>query len=146
MLMAKRMFVLSALLILAGNSSAMAQDLNALENLDMRNDPGFQEWLALPEDASMEQACSNELKYGNAISDARANGATLAALLRWAEQEAEKSASLAPDTPLFPIGTDLMLTKLIQASYLDTPIYKLVPGGFPQFAYRSCLKGRSVDR
>jgi hypothetical protein len=135
-------------IVIAFSTSAVhAEDLGAPGNIDLQNDPTFLQWQSLPEEPAMREACSNELLYGHAIDDARLRGATLASLLRWAEQEAERSASQAPpNTPLFPIGTDLMLTKLIQASYLDEPIYKLIPGGFAQFAFRSCLKEHSIDR
>lgn len=74
----------------------------------------------------------------------RKQGASLGAILRWAAQESELSATKAPQEPLLPIGTNLIIIKLIQYSYTGEPIYRLVKGGFPQFAYLSCLKGQDI--
>ena len=104
------------------------------------------DWNALPEDPAMQQACSNELSYGSAIADARSKGATTVMLLRRAEQESKKTATQVPTDPVLPVGTELILMKLIQHSIWDVPIYSKIPGGFPQWAYRSCLKGRSLDQ
>jgi hypothetical protein len=109
-------------------------------------DPIIQNWEMLPEDPGMREVCSTSLRYSTAIVNLRDQGAKLAALLRWAEQEAERSAADLPSEPLFPIGTMLILTRLIQQSYLAAPIYQQIRGGFSQYAYRSCLKGRPIDQ
>jgi hypothetical protein len=110
------------------------------------SDPAIQDWESLPENSSMREVCSTTLRYSTAIANLQNQGAGLPALLRWAEQEAERSAADLPTEPLLPIGTMLILTKLIQASYLDALVYQQIRGGFPQFAYRSCLKGRPIDQ
>lgn len=110
------------------------------------SDEALQRWEALPENPDMREVCAYALRYATAITNLRNQGAPLAALLRWAEQEAERSAADLPSEPLFPIGTMLILIKLIHYSYLGAPTYEQVGGGFPQFAYRSCLKGKPIDR
>jgi hypothetical protein len=125
-----RYFTIIAAALIGLNVSALAQSLN--------------DWQSLPEDPSMREVCANTLRYSTAITNQRNQGATLATLLRWAEQEAERSAADLPSEPLMPIGTMLIVTKLIQQSYLAAPIYQQIKGGFPQFAYRSCLKGKPI--
>jgi hypothetical protein len=125
-----RYFTVIAAALIGLNVSAVAQSLN--------------DWQSLPEDPSMREVCANTLRYSTAITNQRNQGATLATLLRWAEQEAERSAADLPSEPLMPIGTMLIVTKLIQQSYLAAPIYQQIKGGFPQFAYRSCLKGKPL--
>jgi invasion protein IalB len=120
-------------------SMAQAQPAPSLDQL-------MQKWNAEPEDPAMREVCSNNLKYSTEIMQARAKGATVAMLLRWAEKEAEKTTEQVPNEPLIAVGTEMVLMRLIQRSYLDAPIYSKVPGGFPQWAYRSCLKGHSLDQ
>jgi hypothetical protein len=107
-------------------------------------DSSMRTWESLPENPDMRDVCSTTLRYSTAITNLRNQGAALPKLLRWAEQEAERSAADLPSEPLLPIGTMLMLTKLIQQSYFAGPIYQQVKGGFPQYAYRSCLKGKPI--
>jgi hypothetical protein len=104
------------------------------------------QWQAIPENPSMQTVCSTSLRYASALTALRNRGANLASLLRWAEQESERSAQDSPADPLLPIGTQLMLTKLIQQSYLAVPLYSQIAGGFPQWVYKSCLKGKPVDQ
>lgn len=106
----------------------------------------IQEWQNMPEDLAMREVCASELRYATEIATREAHGASLAMLLRWAEQESERSAADLPSLPIYPIGTELMLTKLIQQSYVSRFIYQKIAGGFPQWAYRSCLKGHSIDK
>ncbi|MEI9914662.1 MAG: hypothetical protein WDN29_01280 [Methylovirgula sp.] len=119
-----------------GGMSAQAQS----------NDPATEIWLALPENPDLQQACSTTLRYSSTIDMMKAHGASLSQLLRWAERESERSATDAPSEPLFPIGTILILSRLIQESYIDAPILQSVALSFPQFAYRSCLKGKPIDQ
>jgi hypothetical protein len=109
-------------------------------------DSAMRTWEALPENPAMREVCSTTLRYSTAIANLRNQGATLPKLLRWAEQEAERSAADLPSEPLLPIGTMLILTTLIRESYLGASVYQQIKGGFPQFAYRSCLKGKPIDR
>jgi hypothetical protein len=102
-----------------------------------------EEWAAIPEDPAMRPYCENSLKYSSNIAAMKMQGASLAILLRWAEQVSEKVGTEFPADPLLPIGTDLVIIRLIQRSYLDEQIYRRIPGGFPQWVYRSCLKGKS---
>ncbi len=101
-------------------------------------------WEALPEDPTAREYCSNTLRYSTTITDLRNQGASLAKLLRWAEQEAERSAADIPSEELLPIGTMLSIIVLIRQSYQAPMIYQHIDGGFPQYAYRSCLKGRPL--
>jgi hypothetical protein len=129
-----RHFTVIASLLIGLTVSALAQSLNeALQN-----------WQSLPEDPGMREVCANTLRYSTSITTMRNQGASLATILRWAEQEAERSAADLPSEPLMPLGTMLIVTKLLQQSYLTAPIYQQVKGGFPQFAYRSCLKGKPL--
>jgi hypothetical protein len=114
--------------------------------LAQSSDPAIRNWESLPENPGLREVCSNTLRYSTAIANLRNQGTQLSGLLRWAEQEAERSAADLPSEPLLPIGTMLVLTKLIQAAYLDAPIYQQIRGGFSQFAYRSCLKGKPIDQ
>jgi hypothetical protein len=125
-----RYFTIIAAALIGLNVSALAQSLN--------------DWQSLPEDPGMREVCANTLRYSTAITNMRNQGAPLGTILRWAEQEAERSAADLPSEPLMPIGTMLIVTKLIQQSYLAAPIYQQIKGGFPQFAYRSCLKGKPL--
>lgn len=131
-----RHFAIILATIIGLNVAARAQSLNE----------SLQDWQALPEDPGMREVCSNTLRYSTSIANLRNQGATLAVLLRWGEQEAERSANDLPSEPLLPIGTLLIVTKLIQQSYLAAPIYQQIRGGFPQYAYRSCLKGQPIDQ
>lgn len=45
---------------------------------------------------------------------------------------------------MIQLGTNLELMHLIQRAYYDVPIYNMIPGGFPQWVYRSCLKGKPL--
>jgi hypothetical protein len=114
--------------------------------LAQSSDPAIRNWESLPENPGMREVCSSTLRYSTAIANLRNQGSQLSGLLRWAEQEAERSAAELPSEPLLPIGTMLSLTRLIQESYLAGPIYQQIRGGFPQYAYRSCLKGKPIDR
>lgn len=79
----------------------------------------------------------------------KTRGATSVQMLRWAETEAEKKAAKDPDPmSLIPFGVQSSLINLIltaTAFYGDNEI-KAIPGGFPQFAYRSCLKDKPLDK
>jgi hypothetical protein len=110
-------------------------------------DRAMQIWESLPEDRSPSglELCAYSLRYGTAITNLRKQGASLGTLLRWAEKEAERSAADLPSEPLLPLGTMLTLTKMIQQSLLNSEAYEQIKGGFPQFAYRSCLKGKPID-
>ncbi len=114
--------------------------------LAQTSDPAIRNWESLPENLDMREVCANTLRYSNAIANLRNQATPLSGLLRWVEQEAERSAAELPSEPLLPIGTMLVLTKLVRASYLAAPIYQQIRGGFPQFAYRSCLKGKPIDQ
>ena len=107
-------------------------------------DPALAEWEALPEKPALRDVCFTSLRYANAIQGLKNRGATVVSLIQWSAEEAVKSANDLPSEPLFPIGVQLTLTRLIQVSYLSRPIYENVAGGFPQWVYRSCLKGRPV--
>jgi len=131
--------------------------------LAQSSDPAIQNWESLPEDPGMREICSNTLRYSTAITNLRNQGASISGLLRWAQQQAERSAAnVSRDTlasiptaspedmrARFQIATMLILTKLIDAAYLDVldpSVYKQVKGGFPQYAYRSCLKGKPIGQ
>jgi hypothetical protein len=101
-------------------------------------------WEAVPEDLTAREYCSNTLRYSTTITNLRNQGASLTTLLRWAEQESERSAAEMPSEELLPIGTMLSLIVLIRQSYQAPTIYQHIKGGFPQYAYRSCLKGRPL--
>jgi hypothetical protein len=62
-----------------------------------------------------------------------------------AMRHTEKGAGLDPDPmSLYPLGVQATLIKLIEVAIVKD-VYESVPGGFPQFAYRSCLKGKPLD-
>jgi hypothetical protein len=112
---------------------------------------GLQTWEAVPEDPGMRTVCSTELRYATTISAILAASkskppgvSTVVALLRGAEHEAEQTASEVPTDPLLAVGTEVMWMNLISHAWWDGPIYQQIPGGFPQWAFRSCLKGKSL--
>jgi hypothetical protein len=125
---------LSILLLLASLAKSAAAD------------QGVRDWEALPEDPAMREVCSTDLKYSTEIEMLEARGATIVPLLRWAEQQSEITAKNDPSDQVMPIGTELVLMHLIQRSIFDRPIYSQIRGGFPQWIYRSCLKGKPIDQ
>jgi hypothetical protein len=135
----RRIWIMAAAAMsVCGAATAWAQPAPSLETL-------MREWEALPEDPNMREACSNQLRYSTKIAALKSGGATLATIMRWAEQESERSGAALPSEPLLPIGTQMILIKLIREAYIDAPVYEKVAGGFPQWVYRSCLKGRPID-
>jgi hypothetical protein len=137
----------AATISVCGASGAWAQQTLSREEL-MRPaaslDQLMKEWEMLPENPDMREVCSNTLRYSAKVAALKNGGATLATILRWAEQESERTTS--PTEPLLPLGTQMVLLKLILQAYSSGQAYAKVVGGFPQWAYRSCLKGRSIDR
>lgn len=109
------------------------------------SDDPISAWEMLPEDPNLRETCSGTLSYATKIAALKNSEASLAPILRWAEQESERSAAYRPSDPLFPISTQLILINLIDQAYLATSVYKKIVGGFPQWAYRSCLKGQPID-
>jgi hypothetical protein len=127
------------LILLAGLvSPALAQSDNSLSS-QMR------EWESRPENPSLREMCSTSQSYATSLVNMKKQGSSVSMLLRWGEQEAERSATQLPSEPLLPVGTMMMITKQIQLLYTAAPIYNSVRGGFPQWVYRSCLKGQRVD-
>jgi hypothetical protein len=93
----------------------------------------MENWKALPEDPGLRELCANTLRYSTKIAALKDEGSTPTQMLRWAEQESEESEV---DDPLLPLGTQLMLIKLIQQALLNGPTYEQIPGGFPQYSVR----------
>jgi len=127
---------------------ASAQEYPTLDQL-------IRDWEALPENLDMREVCSNELRYSTEIVNLKSHGATVITLLRWAEQESGKAAAQVQDKTLTgglsiqdaaAYGTEKNLMEMIIASNSEQPIYSKVRGGFPQWAYRSCLKDKPIER
>jgi hypothetical protein len=119
----------------------------ALASFPARSSDAMQTWNDLPEHQTSDwiEECTPHLKWATSIASLLAKGATPVQMLRWAEGEAEKGASLDPDPrSLYPLGVQTTLIKLIEVAIVKD-VYESVPGGFPQFAYRSCLKGKPLD-
>jgi hypothetical protein len=108
-------------------------------------DQHLQEWERTPEDPSMKEYCVNDLQFAKEISAREAKGASVVMLLRWAEQESEKSISETPSDPTIGIGTEMILMKYLQRSYFDKPIYSTMRGGFVHWIYHSCMIGRPLS-
>ena len=64
-------------------------------------------------------------------------------MLHWGDQEAAESGVIYKD-PLLLLGVQLEIVELIRHALFNGPTYEQVEGGFPQFAYRSCLKNRPL--
>jgi hypothetical protein len=71
-----------------------------------------------------------------------AKGATPVQMMRWGEGEAEKFVN--EDEPLTPIVVQAHLIAFIYAAILLEGEYNQIPGGFPDYAYWSCLKGKPI--
>jgi hypothetical protein len=123
-------------------------------------DFGMTRWEALPEHTEPEwrEMCSRTLSLATTITNMRAKGAKIPQLLQWAVQEAERAdrelalspEELARQRAQFgePIGALMLmepLLRMIRWSITGGPAYRNIPGGFVQFAYRSCLKGEPID-
>jgi hypothetical protein len=106
-------------------------------------DEQVQQWQQMPENPAMRDVCANDLRWSTEIANRKNHGATVVMLLRWAEQESENVAKQTTDQ-LMPIGAEMILMNYIQRSFLDKEIYSKISGGFPQWAYRSCLKGKPL--
>jgi hypothetical protein len=104
-------------------------------------DIAMQNWEALPEDPGLAPYCVLDQKWSIAIAALKANGATPVQMMRWAEGEAEK---LGGEDPLLPLGAQAKLIAMIQSVIFLEEVYSQIPGGFPQYAYRSCLKGKPI--
>ncbi|WP_213285929.1 hypothetical protein [Bradyrhizobium sp. sGM-13] len=102
-------------------------------------------WDTIPEQPSLKMMCSNSLRYPTTLADLRKRNATVVAMMRWGQQEAERTAAELPSETLLPVGTQLGILTLIRRIHFDAPIYEQIPGGFPQWTYRSCLKGKPLN-
>jgi peptidoglycan hydrolase-like protein with peptidoglycan-binding domain/uncharacterized protein YecT (DUF1311 family) len=111
------------------------------QDIDPQNQ-AMEVWKALPEDPNLREVCADTLRWSTKITALKNEGATPTQMLHWAEQESERSAV---DDPVMPLGTQLMLIEFIQQALFNVPTYEQIPGGFPQFAYRSCLKNHPID-
>jgi hypothetical protein len=108
-------------------------------------DQALREWELLPEKPAMREVCARTLEYATKIAVLKNGGVAPIAAIRWATKESERVAAALPNDPLLPIGTQLNLISLIRNAYLAEPIYQQIAGGFPQWAYRSCLKSRPIQ-
>jgi hypothetical protein len=110
-------------------------------------DPALEGWMRLPENPAMREACMPDLLYGTSIISMFNRHATAIEVLRWQEREAEKTVTENPTMDAFDagIGSLMTMTTLITHARFDGQIYNDIPGGFPQWAYRSCLKGKSLE-
>ena len=109
------------------------------------SDDQLAQWIRKPEDPGMRDPCLPSLRSASALADLKAHGASSVEMMRWAEREAERLSAKWPNDPSIPVGMNEVLLHLIRRSQFDQPIYEKIPGGFPQWVFRSCLKGRPLD-
>ena len=104
----------------------------------------LRDWEAMPEKPALKTVCDSTLRSATALADLKHRNATVIMMMRWGQQEAERIASQLSSEPLLPVGVQLSILKLIQKLESGKPIYARIQGGFPQWAYRSCLKGQPI--
>jgi hypothetical protein len=102
-------------------------------------------WQALPEDPAMRQVCMHDLTYATNISALLAKHASIAEIMQWESQEIAQETKQYPimDPMDIMVGAETAMNALITHDRFDGPIYQHIPGGFPQWSYRSCLRGRN---
>jgi hypothetical protein len=105
----------------------------------------LRDWDLLSENPDLKPMCAETLRRATALADLQQRNSTVVMMMRWGQQEAERVAPQLPSERLLPVGIQLSILKLIQNLEFGRPIYARIQGGFPQWAYRSCLKGKPID-
>ena len=100
-------------------------------------------WESIPDDPSMAPYCVPDREWSIKIASFKAKGATPMQMLHWAEAEAEKTGGA---DPWIAFGSLSALIEFIEDDMMSVDDYTQIPGGFPAFAYRSCLKGKPLYR
>jgi hypothetical protein len=109
-------------------------------------DPAMQNWEALPEDPGLAPYCVLDKKFSAALAALKAKGATPTQMMRWGETEAEKYEAENPENPLLPLGAQAKIIEMILTLEALGEYPSEGYPGFPEFAYRSCLKGKPIGQ
>ncbi len=94
----------------------------------------------------MRQVCMHYLTYAISINALLAKHAGGAEIMQWENQEIAQEMKQYPtmDPMDIMVGGQMIMNALITHARYDASIYQHIPGGFPQWSYRSCLKGREL--
>lgn len=94
----------------------------------------------------MQVICMHYLTYATSIGALLAKHASTAEIMQWEGREIGQEIKQYPtvDPMDIKVGGEMIMNALITHARYDAPIYQHIPGGFPQWSYRSCLKGREL--